>query len=297
MTIFYVGCKILTLIYFSFVSLFPAMLNIYLGRVPIHSSNTIWCRLRFGWIIYIWVVSAYTMLSVSLTRYFVIAKSNQLPSVFKNHPNLCILIFNWILPLIVVFPPVAGFWGCFNYWEVTGLCYPDFTYRKNIYQITYIIIYFLLVPILCLCTISISYRLILHETREKRRKIDEHTREHAVRSYIVANVFNTPDEEFIHFSREKHEKLLSKHLVHIFITCLCTMIPMNIALVIHFFCASSASRQLIIIGIILAHIADITNQFCYYLRNRDHFFTVLATGITKSNKVTCESDIKPSLET
>lgn len=272
------------------------MLKIYFGQVPIHSSDTFWCRLQFGWILYIWAVSAYTMLSLSLTRYLVIAKSNQLPSICKNYPNLSILIFNWIIPLVLVLPPICGFWGSYTYRKATGLCYPDFTYQQNMYQISYIVTYFILVPVLCLCTISICYRLILHATREKRRKIDEHTRENAVRSYILANVFNTPDEEFIRFSREKHEKLLAKHLVQIFLTCLCFLLPMNAILVVHFFCASAISCQMIIIGIMLTQIATITNHISYYLRNRDHFFSVLSTGITKSNKVTCESDIKPSLE-
>ncbi|EDV24749.1 uncharacterized protein TRIADDRAFT_56855 [Trichoplax adhaerens] len=267
------------------------MVKLHLRQVPIHSSNTFWCRLQFGWIMYLHIIIVYNMLALSVTRYYVVAKSNQLPHFIKNHPNWSIFIFIWLVPLLFASPPVIGYWGKYTYAQVVGLCYPDYHYQQNIYHILYFVTYFLFVPILSLIVISVSYRMILNETREKRRKINEQTRENAVRSYIVANIFHTSEEEFIHFSREKHEKLLAKHLINICFTCICSILPLNIFMVIHFIVGTPITRKLIIIGIIFTQVANIINNFFYYLRNRENFFSFLTGNISKSNKVTCESDL------
>ncbi|EDV24519.1 uncharacterized protein TRIADDRAFT_56394 [Trichoplax adhaerens] len=95
----------------SMISYFPSFIRIYINDIPVYQTDSISCRFNGGIIIYCALVSIYSMMFLAVIRYLKIVRSQISYRLIKGKRFVFTFwVINWVFPLIVVVPPVIGFW-------------------------------------------------------------------------------------------------------------------------------------------------------------------------------------------
>ena len=108
---------------------------------PVFSSNSISCRLIFSPTIVCAIVSFTTLIILTTTRYYKITHPQKTLHWFSNKTVKILLICLWLTAILVVLPPVIGFWGRFDYFSSTGVCWPTFNPRQTPSSLSYVLLF------------------------------------------------------------------------------------------------------------------------------------------------------------
>ncbi|RDD46860.1 Alpha-1A adrenergic receptor [Trichoplax sp. H2] len=257
----------------SMISYFPSFIRIYINDLPVYQTDSISCRFNGGIIIYCALVSIYSMMFLAVIRYLKIVRSQISYRLIKGKRFVFTFwVINWVFPLIVVVPPVIGFWVRYMFYINTGICFPVFQASQIDASIFYLIFFVIFVNIVPYIVILYCYWFIYKEVRDSHRRVVRHDKVNRRRRFYWRKSNDSNDSTIegstvcLTISRRR-DIALAKTMFMIIIVFQISYFPFLVAMTLSCFYSNPLLDKLLVLTISVTYTSSLVNPIIFLINN------------------------------
>ncbi|RDD38564.1 G-protein coupled receptor moody [Trichoplax sp. H2] len=280
----------------------PDLIRITIGDIPIYTKNSWRCRLGKAAPLYAGVVNIYSMAAIAVARYVVVVQPKKSSWIKDKRSYFIITLIIWVIPFVIVLPPVIGFWGKYTYFRDIGVCFSIYFITQDLKYKSYFFFlssFGIIIPTL---TMIMCYTSIYLAVRESRRRLARHSNNSFNQVHPeAANENGNSSKKLKRLRKCKHGKgssqmlrtsvsndsskssaasssrspevskqelKLTATLALIFISYLVTYIPYTISMIINFFLYQPEIIQLQFGFLFVSYTGNAINPIIFYKRDK-----------------------------
>ena len=210
---------------------------------------------------------------LAVIRYLKIVRPQNSYRLIKGKRFIFTLwIINWVFPLVVVIPPVIGFWVHYTFYVNIGICFPIFQASHTNASIFYLIFFVAFVNIIPFIVILYCYWCVYKEVRDSHRRVTGHYKLKRIRKFYwkKANDSNdsTVDEPTVCLTISRRRDIaLAKTMFIIIIIFQVSYFPFLVIMTLHCFYSNSLLDNLLVLTISITYTSSLANPIIFLINN------------------------------